>query len=223
MTTKTDVRDLFWGNTAAEMTRKYGRENLQQLGRDAGIRGSGASRIKRRDNVGVEMVQKVARAFGREPWQMLFPNLASAPGAELQSLVIRRLENAGAMGVGRDLMPHDQVVEHIAVSRDWVGMHVPRSTNPENLRVIAAIGDSMKPTLNDGDFVLVDTAVRAVDVDGIFVLRDVPNGLLIKRISRTADGPLITSDNPHAPPFGKLSDETDIVGRVVWAWNGRKL
>lgn len=215
-----DVKDLFWENTATEMVAKYGRTNLNALGRDAGIGPSGATRVKDRDNVGLEIVERVAKSFGKEPWQMLLP-LADAGNQAVIS--IPRLANTGSMGKGRELLEHDQVIGNIVLTKEWVGNHISRPSKPENLRVIASFGDSMSPTLEGGDLCLVDIAVRSADVDGIFVLRDQEFGLLIKRVSRTAKGIVITSDNPAAPPFGALSDAGAIVGKVVWAWNGRKL
>lgn len=217
-TKKPDAKDLFWENTSAEMGRQFGEVNLQELGRRAKIGGAGATRIKNKANVGLDIVQRVATAFNREPWQMLIPNL-EPPGSPV--VTIAKLQNAAALGKGKEPLERDQIVDHITLTQTWVTKHVP-ATNPAHLRIIPAFGDSMKPTLKNGDLVLVDTSRFAPDVDGIYVLRDADGGLLIKRVTRTAKGPVVTSDNKHAPPFGALADGM-IVGRVVWAWNGKEM
>jgi len=83
----------------------------------------------------------------------------------------------------------------------------------------------MHPTFNDGDLLLVDTGVKAVDIDGVFVLRT--NGrLYIKRVRQRLDGAFeVKSDNPLAGTPEELTGKTkvDVLGRVVWAWNGKKL
>lgn len=216
------VKDLLWENVLAAMKKKYGKENLNALGRDSGIGASGVTRIKERADVRIETLENVASSFGVQPWQLLIKNIS--PVLERQ-IVVPRLDNPGSMGRGKELAEQDQVIGQMVLTENWVGMHVSRRTNPVNLRVIAAIGDSMEPTLHDGDLVLVDTGIRGVDVDGIFVLRT-SERLFIKRVSTTADrGQVVTSDNPAAPPWGTLAGNADvnIVGRVVWAWNGRKL
>ena len=42
--------------------------------------------------------------------------------------------------------------------------------SPQHLRLIEVVGDSMSPTLKDGDFVLIDTSKTGGAQDGIYVL-----------------------------------------------------
>lgn len=214
------VADFFWDRTSEAMTREYGKVNLTRLGREAKIGGSGVTRIKKRNNVTLETVEKVAKAFGREPWQMLLPHVQTA---DEFVLTIPRYRNAAGMGKGVALLESDSVVERITVTKPWVQAHVPSGTKPQNLRIITAYGDSMEPTLNNGDFVLVDTALDSLDRDGVYVLMEPVKGeLFVKRVSRTDKGPFVTSDNPKAPPFGS-PEGLKVVGKVVYAWNGRTL
>jgi len=82
-----------------------------------------------------------------------------------------------------------------------------------DLSLIRAQGDSMEPTIHDGDQMLVDRADRQVmGRGGIYVIRH-EDGLLVKRLRRIADGFEIVSDNPIHPP---VSGRPEIVGRVVW-------
>lgn len=80
--------------------------------------------------------------------------------------------------------------------------------------IITARGDSMLPTIADGDDMLVDRSDQSVGPRGaIFVLR-VDGALVVKRVSRDAHGLIITSDNPA---FAGISPEAaDVIGRVVW-------
>lgn len=93
-----------------------------------------------------------------------------------------------------------------------------------NLSMIRVAGDSMVPTLNDGDDILVDRS-RGRDQlrDGIYVLR-MDDALLVKRIAPNPANRRIAirSDNPAYPEWPDCDPATiEIVGRVVWA--GRKL
>jgi hypothetical protein len=94
----------------------------------------------------------------------------------------------------------------------------------EALSTIRVAGDSMHPTLSDGDEIVVDAADAAGRLrDGIYVLR-VDGALLVKRLavnpaSRRLD---ILSDNPAYPGWhGCDPDGVAIIGRVVWV--GRRL
>lgn len=92
------------------------------------------------------------------------------------------------------------------------------------LSMIRVEGDSMSPTLNAGDDILVDLAACDEQLrDGIHVLR-VDDTLLVKRLAIHPVGRRVTvqSDNPA---YGDLPDcaldEIECIGRVIWA--GRRI
>lgn len=85
---------------------------------------------------------------------------------------------------------------------------------PETSAMLTARGDSMEPTIHDGDRIVVDERDRRVGPHpAIFVLR-IDGALLVKRVARVVGDYLVTSDNPAYPPLSV--DAVDIVGRVVW-------
>ena len=66
--------------------------------------------------------------------------------------------------------------------------------NPNKIKLIQVSGDSMFPTLNDGDFVVIDET-KAYGVDGIYAI-NLHNQILIKRLKFKLDGTVqIISDN----------------------------
>jgi len=84
---------------------------------------------------------------------------------------------------------------------------------PSDASIITATGDSMLPTIADGDEMLVNTADRTPGArGGIYVLR-IDGTLAVKRVARQADGWRITSDNPAYPPM--RPEAVEIIGRVV--------
>ena len=84
---------------------------------------------------------------------------------------------------------------------------------PAFLSIVSARGDSMAPTILDGDEILVDGSDRVVsDRGGIFVIRR-DGVLMVKRLARDRRGIRVTSDNPDYPPLPP--DPVDIVGRVI--------
>src|SRR5687767_14056046 len=92
------------------------------------------------------------------------------------------------------------------------------------LSIIRVEGDSMAPTLNAGDDILVDPADCAERLrDGIYVLR-VDDALVVKRIALHPVGRRVTvqSDNPAYPDWPDCEmGEIACIGRVIWA--GRKI
>lgn len=115
----------------------------------------------------------------------------------------------------------EAITAHFGFDRRWLRT---LSQTPDKLSVISVRGDSMHPTLGEGDDILVDTGDAAERLrDGIYVLR-VDDALLVKRIARNpATGQVsIRSDNPAYPSWDECAPaDIHIIGRVVWA--GRRM
>jgi len=94
----------------------------------------------------------------------------------------------------------------------------------DKLSIIRVEGDSMAPTLNPGDDILVDLADREERLrDGVYVLR-IDDALVVKRIALHPIGGRVTvqSDNPAYPDWPDCDlGNLNCIGRVIWA--GRKL
>jgi 3-isopropylmalate/(R)-2-methylmalate dehydratase large subunit len=94
----------------------------------------------------------------------------------------------------------------------------------EELSIIRVEGDSMAPTLADGDEILVDRADGGQRLrDGIYVLRR-DDALMVKRVALDPAGERIgiRSDNEAYPSWPDCPRASvALVGRVVWC--GRRL
>lgn len=109
-------------------------------------------------------------------------------------------------------------VQRIAFRVDWLRQVSRSSLN--DLAVLTVDGDSMEPTLRQGDSVLVDMGQRRPQQkDGIYVIRT-DGGLQVKRVAANPVTGRITviSDNKDLyPNFADLRpDEISVIGRVVW-------
>lgn len=95
---------------------------------------------------------------------------------------------------------------------------------PERLSVVCVEGDSMTPTLADGDEIMVDTGDATERLrDGIYVIR-IDDAVKVKRLSRAPGRGRVSvvSDNSAYPCFDDVAlGDIGIVGRVVWT--GRRL
>ena len=148
---------------------------------------------------------------------------APAPTDTDDTVFVPLLAATGSMGPGSDLLTEDVVMGDVPMSRRWLALHLP-GCRPGALRFVHAYGDSMRGTMESGDFGLVDTDVQAVDIDGVYVLQ-AHNRLFIKRVRQRMDGAFeVSSDNPVIKQTDVLNGkhEVRVCGRVVYGWNGRR-
>ena len=152
-------------------------------------------------------------------------SLAPAPVPGAPAISVPLLANAGSMGPGTEIQHDDVLVGHIALSEQWVARRL-QPTNINALRFIHAYGDSMSPTFEDGDILLVDTGMcDPTAIDGVYVMA-ANDRIYIKRVRQRMDKAIeISSDNATVKTVDVLNGDhsIDILGRVVWCWNGRKL
>ena len=119
---------------------------------------------------------------------------------------------------GHGAINHDEpVLEHLAFRREWIKTKL--GADPKALALITAKGDSMEPTIEEDDLLLLNTSVNEVLDDGIYCIKN-DSTLQVKRIQRMMGKELVVkSDNPAYKEFtvgeGQL-DLLQVVGRVVW-------
>lgn len=81
------------------------------------------------------------------------------------------------------------------------------------------LGDSMSPTLNDGDTVIIDTSQTELNELHLFAVQRNYKVIVIKRLVRNIQAKWVyQSDNPNKmlyPDMYPLEDDK-IVGRVIW-------
>ena len=159
----------------------------------------------------------LARYFG--VGESVLGGLAAEPGRGLTP--VARLAVDASAGAGA--FDGDESSEsRIGFDPRWL-RRIARGA-PDQLSIIRVAGDSMAPTLADGDDILVDRGDDAARLrDGIYVLR-IDGALVVKRlaVSPAARTVSIRSDNPAYPGWPDCDPAAvDIVGRVVWA--GRRI
>nr|WP_295370298.1 S24 family peptidase [uncultured Sphingosinicella sp.] len=146
--------------------------------------------------------------------------LLAPPGAvQVRSggpVAVPRLEVAASAGPGA-FAEDKRANSHLAFDPGWLRR---LAGDVRKLSMITVRGDSMSPTLSDGDEILVDEGDGSSRLrDGVYVLR-MDDALLVKRLALNPStrGISVCSDNPaylnwpDCDPAG-----IDIVGRVVWA------
>jgi phage repressor protein C with HTH and peptisase S24 domain len=134
---------------------------------------------------------------------------------------IARYSVAASAGPGA-IAESERPIAQLGFSKAW--LEQLSRAKPEDLSIIKVEGDSMFPTLNDGDDIMVDrSSVNRQVSDGIYVLRR-DDTLMVKRITvnPTKGSFDVSSDNPAYASWADCSPrDIDILGRVVWA--GRRI
>jgi Peptidase S24-like len=171
--------------------------------------------------------RKLARYYG-VPESVLGGPAEVAPPVPLSAsrtrgarlVAIPRLAIGASAGPGA--LPGAEAIDaEFHVENGWLRR---LSANPANVSAIRVEGDSMMPTLADGDDIFVDRGDAADRLrDGIYVLR-IDDALNVKRLAVNPAGRTVTirSDNPAYPSWDDVPlPRVDVIGRVIWV--GRKV
>lgn len=207
---------------------QIGRGGIAQVARNIGREANYVSRMlypegkRGKKNIGDELIDAIEAAY--PGWLDGLPRNAGVPPLDKKTglVTISKYETGGSMGNG--IVLHDQpgVIESWEVTKQWLSSNVRGHTSPENLAIVTGFGDSMKPTYNPGDPLIVDTGVDSVEFDSVYFFRVGDEGF-VKRLQRvpTADGIIYRaiSDNPMYPPIDiDPSMDFHVLARVVQVW-----
>ena len=209
------------------------RAQLEKLIRERGEDYAGLSRLLGRNPAYIQQYMKRGspRRLAEEDRQLLaryFGVDESLLGASPrvtgdQGLVsIPRLDVNASAGPGA-IEAEEKRLGRIAFDSAWLRGLGLGGGRADRLSVIRVDGDSMTPTLSDGDEILVDREDGAGALrDGIYVLR-IEDTLVVKRVSLGPGGRLsVRSDNEAYPGWPDIDPASvDPVGRVVWV--GRRV
>lgn len=104
------------------------------------------------------------------------------------------------------------LIRFVRVSGEFL-LRFCASANRQSLQIITVIGDSMEPTLREGDAVIVDLSDKAPRRDGLYCVR-LGDGLYVKRVQILPSGIALLSDNKSYNPIHvECPDELCVIGR----------
>ena len=140
-----------------------------------------------------------------------FPSANAEKRARKEWVDVPRLALGASAGPGA-LAGEEAAIGAFRFAARWMR---EQGLDPTMLSAIIVAGDSMEPTLRDGDEILVDRTPRPRR-DGIHVVR-VGDALLVKRLDTGRPGVIaLVSDNPAYRTLELAPEEVDVIGRVVW-------
>lgn len=143
--------------------------------------------------------------------------------------VIPEIDVVGGMGGGGLAIVEATSVNGITFAKEAVRDHwrLPdwmlsrMNTKAAHLAAFPVQGDSMSPTIDDGNVIFIDTRHKVPSPPGIYALADEFGGVVVKRLevtSRPGDEDVtvrIISDNPRHRERELLLAEIHIIGRYV--------
>ena len=123
---------------------------------------------------------------------------------------IRTSSGRGMIGEG------ERTVGFSMFATGWLRSLTPAPFS--QLAVVLVAGDSMEPTLHNGDHALIDTSQLNLRREGIYVLR-IDETLMIKRVTTHPTTKRVTlgTDNARYKIYEDLdSGNVEALGRVIW-------
>lgn len=131
--------------------------------------------------------------------------------------LIPRFNISGSCGSG-SIIDNVDIKGGLVFSQDWIDAH---NLNENSLVVISAIGDSMYPTIENEQVLLVDTSDKIVKSSKIYFLC-IDGEHYIKRLINMITHWVVRSDNPDKNQYPDIEISSSnmnliqIEGRVVW-------
>lgn len=200
-----------------ERLAKHQNTTVTGLARKAGLAASTLTRI-----VGGHTDHRLSTPT-REALERAFPGFFRnekrlGEDHERESVEIQKLDLSLSMGPGTLI---DDYVEAEPVSFDLAFIRVITRTPPSRLKLVTGLGESMRPTLEWGDVIMIDTTDRMLaKQDGIYWI-NVYGAAGIKRLRAIGPGRvLVKSDNPTVDDQEVDAQDLRIEGRAIWFGRG---
>ncbi|MYL97060.1 helix-turn-helix domain-containing protein [Novosphingobium sp. FGD1] len=171
-------------------------------------------------------LDKIGSALGVAPHELIAPDITEkklapvaviTPAAE-DVVYIQKLDLSLSMGPGTHI--EDWVeAEPVPFGLDFI--RTVTRTSSDRLKLVTGIGDSMYPTLNWGDVILIDTTERQLARQDAVYWIDLYGAAGLKRLRTVGPGRvLVVSDNPNVPDQEVDAADLRIQGRAIWLARG---
>lgn len=108
----------------------------------------------------------------------------------------------------------EEVKEYCAFRTEWLFNSLG---SPKGKYLLSVAGDSMFPTIQNGDTVMLDTTATHIFDGNIYALR-LDDTIMIKRMAlRPGEKVLVISDNREEyEPYEAARKDIHVLGRIVW-------
>lgn len=207
------------GERVRDARKKLGL-TIDDLARQTGMHPNTVGRIERGENEAtIEQLLRIAHALHVLPAVLMHfhsPHPVAGSLDDDEFALVDMLDVKASAGSGA-MNGHGEILGKFAFKRSWLQR---RGVKADAARIIRARGNSMADRINDGDILLVNTAVHHLEQDGVYVIE--LDGLdYVKLVQRdfATGGVQIISYNPDFRPQHLTAEQAAdlrISGRVVW-------
>lgn len=172
--------------------------------------------------IGTSLARTIEKGLHlQEGW--MDTNHSMEPEEDKDLITLNKLNvEAGCDSSGGPACTDVAVVERIQVSQEWFKQNISRYRT-EGHELVTARGDSMEPTLKNGDLVVIDRFDTEITKrDGVFCVL-IDNDLYLKRVQRVPGSLRFISDNRLYDPFeislSEVESRVIVFGRMVNSLN----
>jgi phage repressor protein C with HTH and peptisase S24 domain len=123
-------------------------------------------------------------------------------------------EGSAGMGAGVVNQDYPEVVQTIEVAEWEVRRKLGYLPKPGRIQLITGRGPSMKPKLEDGDIIWIDTSCDFFDGDDYYLI-NIGGETQIKMLQKRGDGLHVVSVNPDFPTYRADDGEVSILGKAL--------
>jgi phage repressor protein C with HTH and peptisase S24 domain len=203
--------------------RRKATMTIETLAERSGMHPNTVGRIERGENeASIEQLLRLADVLQVSPAKWMHFQGTSKYVSGISSLsddefaLVDHLDVHASAGNG-SVNGGAEILGRFAFKKSWLKS---RGVKTSSARIIRARGNSMADRINDGDILLVDTAVRHLEQDGVYVI-EIEGLDYVKLLQRdfATGGLQIISYNPSFRPqqlSAEQAADLRISGRVVW-------
>lgn len=123
-------------------------------------------------------------------------------------------EGGAGMGAGMVNQDYPEVVKTIEVAEWEVRRKLGYLPQPGRIQLITGRGPSMRPKLEDGDIVWIDTSCDYFDGDDYYLI-NIGGETQIKMLQKRGDGLYVVSVNTDFPAYRPDPGDVNILGKAL--------
>lgn len=131
-------------------------------------------------------------------------------------------EGAAGMGAGVANSDYPEVIRTVDVAEWEIRKKLGFLPAPGRMRLITGRGPSMRPKIEDGDVVMIDTTITYFDGDDYYLI-NVDGEAQIKMLQKRVDGIYVVSSNPEFREWRIGADDLVVCGKALIGMGLRRL
>jgi phage repressor protein C with HTH and peptisase S24 domain len=232
--------EIYFRKALKSLLDQKGRGSQTEIAIDAGISQSYLNQIKAGTRIGsVKTLHAIAGALGTTYEEMLKlgrsialaekepgktsiygdfkPSRKAEPSRsaiDARSFDFVPMAEACLNAGGGSVVMSEQLGEYYAFRKDWLSKV---ATSARNIILMTVEGESMTPTISDGDTVMIDMGRTRIKSGSIYAL-GIEDTIIVKRLEYLVSGTIrIISDNRQEyAPYEANPQNIRIIGEVIW-------